>query len=185
VAFRNFRRAKLEDDGIFEAIQESKDPPAFIVLLEDSAALIGLLIALAGIGAADYFDRPEFDGAASIGIGLLLAATAYLLARESKSLLIGEAASPEVERAIRRIVAADPAVNKIARLWTLHLAPDQIVAVMELDFASISGGELEEAIERIQSRVRSQVPQVISTFIKPPDPAPPRAEGVLAEAKQN
>jgi cation diffusion facilitator family transporter len=183
VAFRNFRRGTMEGDGIFEAIQESKDPPAFIVLLEDSAALIGLLIAFAGVGAADYFDRPEFDGAASIGIGLLLAATAYLLARESKSLLIGEAATPEIERAIRRIVASDPAVNKIARLWTLHLSPDQIVAVMELDFAPISG-QVEDAIERIQSRVRSEVPEVITTFIKPPDATPVRADGLLAEAKQ-
>ncbi len=182
-ALHNFRRSKGNDD-IVEAIQESKDPPSFIVLLEDSAALIGLAIAAAGIGAAQYFDEPVLDGVASIGIGLLLAGTAFFLARESKSLLIGEAASPRVERAIRRIVENDAAVEGLTRLYTLHLAPDQIVAVLQLDFSDVSSDQIESAIARIQNRVRSEVPHVITTFITPPGPLLPQSKANSAHAGQ-
>jgi cation diffusion facilitator family transporter len=168
VAFANFRKAK-GDAGFWEAILRSKDPPAFIVLLEDSAALIGLAIAAAGIAAADILDMPVLDGVASIGIGLLLALTAFFLARESKSLLIGEAASPEITAAIRKIAASDPAVQRVVQLFTVHLAPDQVVAILELDLADLRTAQIEEAVRRIEHRIRTEIPSVVATYIKPPD----------------
>jgi cation diffusion facilitator family transporter len=169
IAFRNFSRTK-GDASFWDAIRRSKDPPAFIVLVEDSAALIGILIAAAGIGAAEYFEMPVLDGVASIGIGALLAGAAIFIARESKSLLIGETASPEINAAIRQIVDSDPAVEKVRDLWTIHLAPEEIVAVLGLDFNDLRTEQIEDAVERIQRRIKAEAPLVVATFIKPPNP---------------
>lgn len=168
IAFRNFSRTR-GDASFWDAIRRSKDPPAFIVLMEDSAALAGIMIAAAGIGAAEYFEMPVLDGVASIGIGALLAGTAIFLARESKSLLIGETASPEINNAIRRIVDSDPAVEKVRDLSTIHLAPEEIVAILGLDFNDLRTEQIEDAIERIQRRIKTEAPLVVATFIKPPN----------------
>ncbi len=182
VAFRNFIKAK-GDLGFWAAILRSKDPPAFIVLFEDSAAIIGILIAAVGIVASVYFEMPVLDGIASIGIGALLAATAIFLARESKSLLIGEPASPEIARKIREIAEHDPAVQDVISLWTVHLAPDQIIAMLELDFRDLSADEVEKAIARIQKRVNAETPFIVATFIRPP--APTGFQGIAAEARES
>jgi cation diffusion facilitator family transporter len=167
IAFRNFSRTK-GDASFWDAIRRSKDPPAFIVLMEDSAALAGILIAAAGIGAAEYFQMPVLDGVASIGIGALLGGAAIFIARESKSLLIGESASPEINAAIRRIVDSDPAVEKVRDLWTIHLAPEEIVTILGLDFNDLRTEQIEDAVERIQRRIKAEAPLVMATFIKPP-----------------
>ncbi|RVA22270.1 cation diffusion facilitator family transporter, partial [Mesorhizobium sp. M7D.F.Ca.US.004.03.1.1] len=99
VALKEFRKQKGKE-GWLQAVQSSKDPSVYTVLFEDSAALLGLIVAFAGILAADLLEMPELDGAASIGIGLILGATAIFLARESKGLLIGEPASLEVQRQV-------------------------------------------------------------------------------------
>ncbi len=114
-------------------MRRSKDPTTFTVLFEDSAALLGLAIALAGIWARSIFDMPWLDGAGSIGISLVLAATAVFLARESKGLLIGEPAFPAVQREIRRIAAADPDVIQVNDLLTVHLGPTDIVATISAE----------------------------------------------------
>jgi divalent metal cation (Fe/Co/Zn/Cd) transporter len=136
--------------------------------MEDSAAMIGILIAAAGIVAAEYFEMPVLDGVASIGIGALLGGTAVVLARESKSLLIGETASPEINAAIWRIVDGDPAVEKVRDLSTVHLGPEEIVAILGLDFNDLRTEQIEDAIERIQKRIKAEAPLVVATFIKPP-----------------
>ena len=111
---------------------------------------------------------PVLDGVASIGIGALLGGTAIVLARESKSLLIGETASPEVNAAIRRIVDRDPAVEKVRDLSTVHLGPEEIVAILGLDFNDLRTEQIEDAIERIQRRIKAEAPLVVATFVKPP-----------------
>ncbi len=165
-ALRNFKMVD-GSTSFFDSIQRSKDPPAFIVLLEDSAAVLGIIIAAVGIAASDYFELPVLDGVASIGIGLLLGATAILLARESKSLLIGEAASPRINRSIRQIAESDEAVKEVTSLWTVHLAPEQIISVLELDFADLRTTDIENAVERIEKRIREDIPSVIFALIKP------------------
>jgi cation diffusion facilitator family transporter len=170
IALREFRAAKGEL-GWFAAVHQSKDPPSFMVLFEDSAALVGLAIAAAGTAASDMLGRPEFDGIASIGIGLVLTATAIVLARESKGLLIGEGARPEIVRAIRRIASEEPGVERINGLLTVHMAPHQIVAAISVEFADqLTASEIETAVAGIEKRLNAEHPEIIAVFVKPQTP---------------
>jgi cation diffusion facilitator family transporter len=167
VALKEFRRAK-GSLGYFRAVRESKDPTTFTVLFEDSAALLGLLIALIGISAAQFFDRPELDGLASIGIGLVLAVTAIVLARETKGLLMGEAAHPDVQASILSIAQADPAVERANGVLTVHMGPQQVVAALSADFEDeLTTAEIEACVRRIETRVKASHPEITTLFIKP------------------
>jgi cation diffusion facilitator family transporter len=167
VAFREFRAAK-GGQGYYEAVRQSKDPPGFLVLFEDSAALIGLLIALVGTAAADLLELPVLDGVASIAIGLVLAVVALFLAQESKALLIGEGAAPEIVASICRIARSERGVEHANGLFTVHLGPRQVVAALSVDFADgRSARDVEEIVARIERRIRERHPEVISIFIKP------------------
>jgi cation diffusion facilitator family transporter len=154
--------------GYLEAVTRSKDPPSFLVLLEDSAALIGIVIAFIGTFAAEKLAMPVLDGVASIGIGLLLAATATFLARESKGLLIGEGARGSTIRSIRKIAAEQPGVESVNDLITVHLAPDQVVAALSLEFKDpLTTPEIEKTVAAIESRICKLHPEVVSIFVKP------------------
>lgn len=167
VALKEFRRSK-GNLGYIQAVRRSKDPSVYTVLFEDSAALLGLGIALAGISAAHYFEQPWMDGAASIGISLILAATAVFLAVESKGLLMGEPALPDVQAAILAIAQADPAVEKANGVLTVHLGPEQIVAGLSLDFVDhLSAADIETCVERLEARLKAEVPEVTAVFVKP------------------
>ena len=169
VSLRQFRKAK-GDLGYFEAFRRSKDPPSFMVLFEDSAALLGIAIAAVGTFASTSLDQPVLDGVASILIGLVLAGTAVLLARESKSLLIGERADRALDRDIRRLVEAS-AVARVNGVMTVQLAPDQILAALSLEFADdLRAPQIEEAVVRIEQQVRAAHPEVVRLFIKPQTP---------------
>ena len=128
-ALREFHNAK-GSAGYFEAVRQSKDPPTFIVLLEDSAALVGLLIAFLGTFFASHLDLPVLDGAASLGIALVLGITALMLARESKGLLIGEPASRELRQAIQRTASRIDGIEHVQIVFTVHMAPDQVVVAV-------------------------------------------------------
>jgi len=167
VAFREFRATKGEQ-GYYEAVRESKDPPGFLVLFEDSAALVGLFIALVGTAAADLLELPVLDGAASIAIGLVLAVVALFLAQESKALLIGEGASREIVASICRIARSERGVEHANGLFTVHLGPRQVVAALSVDFADdLSARDVEDIVARIERRIRDRHPEVISILIKP------------------
>jgi len=151
----------------FEAVQRSKDSPTFLVLFEDSAALIGLLIAFAGTGAAQYSGDPLFDGLASIAIGLLLAA-GLIIARETKGLLIGERASRRIERSIMQVAGAEQGVERVNGLLTFHLGPEHIVVTLSLEFADqLTTPEIESIVDGLEQHIRAAHPQVIAVFIKP------------------
>jgi len=167
VALKEFRRSKGRL-GYFRAVRESKDPTTFTVLFEDSAALAGLVIAFLGIAAAHTFDLPELDGLASVGIGLILAATAMVLARETKGLLIGEAALPQLQAAILTIAQDDPAVERANGVLTIHLAPQQVVAAISAEFADdLTTPDIEACIARIETTVNASHPEVTTLFVKP------------------
>ncbi|KQT47524.1 cation transporter [Aureimonas sp. Leaf454] len=167
VALKEFRRQKGRM-GYFEAVRRSKDPTTFTVLFEDSAALIGLAIAFVGIFSAEMLGIPELDGAASIGIALVLAATAVFLARESKGLLLGEPASVAVQRRILEIAQRDPAVQSANGVVTVHLGPDQIVASISAEFEDeATAPEIEAAVDRIEAALKTDVPEVTTLFVKP------------------
>jgi len=167
VAFREFRATKGEQ-GYYEAVRESKDPPGFLVLFEDSAALLGLFIALVGTAAADLLELPVLDGIASIAIGLVLAVVALFPAQESKALLIGEGASREVVASICRIAGSERGVEHANGLFTVHLGPRQVVAALSVDFDDdLSARDVEDIVARIEHRIRDRHPEVISILIKP------------------
>jgi cation diffusion facilitator family transporter len=167
VALREFRSSKGAM-GYFEAVRKSKDPSVFTVLFEDSAALLGLFIALVGISAAHLLDMPELDGVASVGISAVLAGTAILLARECKGLLIGEAASPETQALILEIVQRDPSVAQANGAMTVHLGPQQIVAGLSIEFHdTLSTLDIEASVLRIEKNLKSEVPDLAAVFVKP------------------
>jgi cation diffusion facilitator family transporter len=154
--------------GYFEAVHVSKDPPSFLVLFEDSAALIGIVIAFVGTLAASQLGMPVLDGLASIGIGIVLAATAIFLARESKGLLIGEGARGRTNRSIREIASRCNGVESVNDLVTVHLAPDQVVAAISLEFKDpLTTPEIERAVSTIEQQIRQAHPEVVSVFVKP------------------
>jgi divalent metal cation (Fe/Co/Zn/Cd) transporter len=167
IALREFRAQKGKL-GYFAAVERSKDPTTFMVLFEDSAALLGLLIAFVGIFVAHTFDMPRLDGAASIGIGCVLAVTAIVLARESKGLLIGEPALKSVQEAILKIAASDPAVQRANGVITVHLGPHQIVVALSAEFDDrLTAPEIEACVERLEAKLRAERPEIVALFVKP------------------
>lgn len=167
IALREFRKAK-GNAGYIEAIILSKDPPAFIVLFEDSAALIGLSIAALGTFLADRYAMPAFDGAASLGIGIVLTLTAFALARESKGLLIGEPASPRLRDGILAIARKTGGIESAQIVFTVHMAPDQVIAALSLEFRdSLETPEIERAIDELERAIHEAHPEVIAIFVKP------------------
>jgi cation diffusion facilitator family transporter len=157
--------------GFYEAFRKSKDPPSFMVLFEDSAALVGIALAAAGTFAATYWHMPQLDGVASVLIGCVLGAVAMVLARESKSLLIGESASSELTKSIMEIAAKNPAVLRVNGLLTAQLAPDQILVALSLEFSdALRVPELEERVVEIERSIRERHDEVIALFVKPQTP---------------
>ncbi|MGE5149761.1 MAG: cation transporter, partial [Rhodospirillaceae bacterium] len=150
---------------------------AFMVLFEDSAALIGIAIAAAGIFAADRTGIHALDGVASLLIGAVLAIAAILVARESKGLLIGERASDRVAQSITDLARREPGVERASRIFTIHLAPEQIVAALDLEFADeLKTPQIERSVQALERHVREKHPEIVALFIKPkaaPAPVPP------------
>ncbi len=166
-AIRGFAGAKGKQ-GWWEAIRRSKDPPAFIVLFEDSAALVGLVIAGAGIFLSHTTNDGRWDGVASILIGVVLGVVAILLARESMGLLIGERASPELVAAIRAAIDARPEVVRVGEVITVHLGPQSVFVATSVDFVdSVSAGAVEVLIADVEKRLRNDWPEIGSVYIKP------------------
>jgi cation diffusion facilitator family transporter len=180
-AFKDFRAAKGRL-GWFQAVRASKDPPAFIVLLENGAAMAGIIVAAVGLALSQATANPFWDGAASIVIGLILGLTAWLLAAESKALLIGEAADPELVEGLRALAAGRPGVAGVGHVRTVHSAPDQITAMMSVDFEdSIPAGEVERIVAAIEAEAAARWPEVRRLYIRPEQGAEALHRAWLAE----
>ena len=148
-----------------------------MVLFEDSAALLGIVIALVGTFLSIELGDPRIDGAASILIGLVLAVVAVVLGRESKELLIGERASPELSAAIRQTAVEEPCVIEVGDIITSQLAPDQVIATLGVVIdANLRVPEVEQLIVRMEREIRERHPQLFRVFVRPqsherkPDP---------------
>ena len=166
-SLRQFREAK-GDLGFFKAFMLSKDPPSFMTLFEDSVALLGVFIAAAATFAAVALGHPEFDGAGSIAIGLILAATSLFLARESKSLLIGEPAYPSIRHSILALANAQPSCLRANGLITVQMGPSQVVAMLSLEFSdAMLAPQIEEAVISLETKVREANPEIVALFVKP------------------
>jgi cation diffusion facilitator family transporter len=167
IALKEFRKTK-GGAGYLEAIKRSKDPPSFMVLFEDTAALLGLLIAFAGTLGAQLFAMPRLDGVAAVGISLVLGIAALLLARESKGLLIGETASPRVNKAIIEVARKIPGIERADVVFTVHLAPTQIVAALSVEFAdSLTTSDIEKSVLALEGAICGALPDLVAIFIKP------------------
>lgn len=167
IAVREFR-SSVGDKGWWQAIHRSKDPPGFIVLFEDSAALAGLVIAAVGVWASVYFQDPRIDGAASIVIGLVLAAVAVLLAREAKGLIIGEAADPNLIAQLRAVLDGHPQIEAVNHVRTVHTGPESVFVAVSADFVdTIPMGEAESLIEELEVAMKALSPTISSIYIRP------------------
>jgi len=144
--------------GVIEAVHKSKDPASFMVLFEDSAALIGLIIAFCGIFIGNLLDSPYADGVASVLIGVVLGVVAFLLAYESKGLLIGEGVDKETLRRLRSLVEADEGVEHCNRMLTLHFGPHEILLTLEVRFRDKL--RIREGVRRLEQKLRQEEPDI-------------------------
>lgn len=151
--------------GVLETIHETKDPTTFAVLLEDSAALLGLVFAFLGIFLGQQLELPYLDGMASVVIGLLLCAVAVLMVHESKGLLIGEGMDREALKSLRALVEADPSVERVRHLHSMYLGPHEVLLTIELRFDSnLSVAEMRKGIARLKEAIQSEHPDVKQVF---------------------
>ncbi|MBK0381657.1 cation diffusion facilitator family transporter [Pedobacter sp. SD-b] len=159
---------KLEGNGkFFKKLRGSKDPSLFIVIFEDGAALLGLLIAAIGVFLSHYLNNPIIDGAASISIGVLLAIVAVLLVVESRNLLIGESANKEQIQIITRIVKANKNVHKLLSPLTMQLSPNEVLLALDIEFKDhLRGTELAEIICSLEKEIKTQIPMIKQIFIE-------------------
>jgi cation diffusion facilitator family transporter len=154
--------------GWLKAIRDSKDAPTIVILLENSGALAGLVLAAAGIAMSQLTQNPFWDGFASVLIGLILGALAILLLIEAKGLLIGESADPALVEALRASAEAHDGVDKVFDVLTVHHAPDQIVAIIDADFDdAISAGDVERIVRDIEAKVAIDFPVVTRLYVRP------------------
>jgi cation diffusion facilitator family transporter len=165
-AFREFTRAKGKW-GYVEAIKRAKDPSIFVVLFEDTAAILGLMVAFAGITLTQLTGELWFDGAASIIIGLILVGTSIWLAYETKGLLIGESASRAVVEGIRGMVGSQVLVSHVNEVLTMHMGPDFILVNLSVDFVDrATADQVESAIGEMDKSIKQRFPEVKRVFIE-------------------
>jgi cation diffusion facilitator family transporter len=162
------QEARSAGRGHLEFVRRSRDPTTKTVLFEDTAAVVGVLLALAGVAASQATGNPAWDGVASLAIAALLAGVAIGLGHQTYELLIGQAAEPEERRAIERILRAHPGVVDVGDLFTMVLAPDQLLVAAHIDVADeCSGDEVERLTEELEAQLRREVPSVWQVFLNP------------------
>ena len=167
IAVRALGRTK-GDRGWWEAVRWSKDPSTVVVLLEDSAALVGIMIAAGGIWLSHSLGDPRIDGGASVLIGGVLAIVAALVAREAKGLLIGEPADEAVVGRVEALLRAEAGVTAVNHVRTIHTAPDRIFVAASVDFEDgLTMGDGEALIEALEERLRGEMPELTSIYIRP------------------
>ena len=169
IAYSEAKRLKSKKGiaGFLDMAVRSKNPTVMVVLFEDSAAMLGLFVAAAGIGLAHTTQIPVFDAAASIVIGLILLVLALFLARETKDLLIGESAGIQNREKIRGAICGVPEVKKCGPLLTMHIGPEDILVNMEVEFMDdLSTDQMETVIDRMETDIKKSVPEVSKVFIE-------------------
>lgn len=166
VAFKEFKRG-VGKRPMLRALQQSKDPSIFTVLLEDTAAMIGLVVALVGIFLADTLNMPVLDGVASMVIGVILALAAVILAYETKALLIGESADEEVVAGVRQILAGNSQIKSINEVLTMHMGPVDILTNISIDFVNgVTSEQIEQTISALERQIKGDYPAIKRIFIE-------------------
>ena len=166
VAIKEFNKSK-GNHNYLEAIQKGKDPGLFVVLLEDAAAMLGLLVAMVGIAMSQLTGNYVFDGIASVIIGLILASVAILLAVETKGLLIGESADKKIVAGINDVVKQTRGVQKVNEVLTMHMGPDYILVNLSVEFSDhIRTGQMELLISQVDREIKAKFKHVQRVFIE-------------------
>lgn len=166
VAYREFKKT-IGDTPLWTAIKNSKDPTIFTVLLEDTAALLGLLIAISAIYLAQTLNMPVLDGIASILIGVLLATVAVILSVECKGLLLGESASPQTLEGIGKIIEGNDGIIAVNEILTMHMGPEDILLNISVDFAdNLSAINVEKSISDMENEIKNKYPAIKRLFIE-------------------
>ncbi len=165
--------AQAEDRGLRMHIRASKDPTVKTVLAEDSAALIGILLAVVGIGLHHLTGNAAWDGWAAIAIGVLLAVVAFVLGRDNSDLLIGESAEPALVVDVHDRLLAYDEVTSVVELMTMHLGPESVLLAVRLDLDdALTAAEVEEFSGRADDELRSAHPEINQVFLDPTRPDP-------------
>ena len=160
----NSARGKM---GIAKFIRTSKDPSLFTVVFEDSAAMLGLAVAFLGIWLGQLTGSPYFDGAASVLIGIILAGVAFLLARESKGLLIGEGVEPDVLARMRELIVSDNDVDDVGDVRTMYLGPNDLLVNLDVAFcAGLPAERIHDAVGRIEDALKGAYPEIGRIYIE-------------------
>jgi cation diffusion facilitator family transporter len=180
--WKTFSRVR-KSRPLWDTVVSSKDPTTFMVLFEDSAALIGIAIAAGATWVTAHYGLPWADGAGSILIGIVLAAVSVLLARESKELLIGERADPAMSEELADTAGADPCVRRVVDVTTTQMSPDQVIASISIEIdENLRVPEVEQLIRRIEQAMRKKFPDLFRVFIRPVMDAGRNAENTPAGA---
>jgi len=182
IAYREFSATRKF--GIWRSLREAKDPALLTVLFEDSAAMIGIAMALTGILLTQITGNALYDSVASVLIGLMLAGIAFFLARETKDLLIGESASEEDRNKILKAVCSVPEVSESIELLTMHIGPEEILVNLSVQFCDgLDTDQVEQAIDRIEREIKAEVPMVGHIFIEADTLLRSRREGNAGKFK--
>lgn len=181
------RAARAQQAPVLRFLRATRDPTAKTVLLEDSAALVGLLLAAGGIALHHATGAGYWDGVASLAIAALLAGVAYMLGQQNKSMLIGRSVSPSVRRDLTVVIEDTPDVDHVVELLTLQLAPDRVLLAARVDLRdTMSGADVERRAQEIDRRVQERFPQVRHVFVDPTGEAEARlSERQRASSGQN
>lgn len=161
-------RSEREGKSILQFVRRTKIPELAVVVLEDIGALLGLAFAVVGVGLAELLHQPRFDAVGSLAIGVLLVAIAIVLAIEMASLLVGEAATPEVVERIRAVLAAHPSVSRVIALRTQHLGPEDVMVNAKLEFdPTMLAPQVAQVVNELEVSLRTAMPEVHTIFIEP------------------
>ncbi len=165
-AWREFKTQRGKR-GYVEAVRKEKDPTTFAVLFEDSAAMLGLMVAFGGIVAGQLTGNPVYDGISSVIIGLILVLTAGWLAYETKSLLIGEGARVDIEQGIRSIATGQDEIQTVHEILTLHMGPHFILATISVDYRdNIESQVVEDSIQTLNQLIKQKYPRIKRVFVE-------------------
>lgn len=154
--------------SLWQRIRESKDPRVFVPIAEDTAALLGVVVAFLGIFLARVLEMAVLDAVSSIVIGLILAGVAVFLAYETRALLVGETIEPELEDGVRRVCDDEDAVAELVRMAGVHLGPDEILLALDVRFRAGPDREpVARVVDRIEERIRGLDPRVKRIYVEP------------------
>jgi len=167
IALRELLQDQKTGESFWQTLRSSKDPSIYTVLGEDTAALLGIIVAFLGVFLGHQLNLPVLDGVASLTVGVILIIVALFLAYESKNLIVGESADLDIVRQVRQVAQADPAVDRVGDILTMHLGPQDVLLNMDIGFQpALAASEVVAAVDRLESSIRQQLPFIKRIFIE-------------------